>query len=330
MKAFNQTDAAYEQRLRDLEVRSTEIGQIVTLPGTPATIDEWHAAIKQRQQPSPRVVTKLQQLWDEHDYQGLAHLLQFTPAKYSVVRQPVSVVTSHRPISRLLSAQIYELTPGTATHALIFLHGGGLVNGTAERNADWLQYLLTQLGSDWLIVNVDYPLITQITLPTLLAEITQVSAVVQQWLPNVKLYLAGDSSGAALAMQTGAANRPLINGQVLIYPQWQFGGSTQPKHPLALPLLNDFNRMLNVQTALINQQIAAPLSWQLDATMPTLIIKAEHDIFNADLATRITGQQPQLQVTAFQGLMHGFIDYFGVLPQAQVAAMLVSEWLQQQ
>lgn len=332
MKVVIKSDCEYEQRLSALQATETDKGRMIGFAAPTSVFDEWHAEIKQRQQASPRVEAKLQQLWGAQDYRGLASLLQFTPAKYSVVRHPVTVEQRKQQLNDLVQVTTYTLTAPSITHVLVYIHGGGLVNGTAERNADWLQALLGQLGSNWAIVNIDYPLITQTDLPTLLAAVVPIASQVAQWYPTARLYLAGDSSGATLAMYTRDQNPALISGQILIYPQWQFGGTIKSNQSNALPYLADFNRMLNVQTALINQQIAKPIKMQLNNTLPTLIIKAEYDAFNDDLRDQIASVKlpnEKVAITTFKGMFHGFIDYFGHLPQAESALNEIKAWLTQ-
>lgn len=333
MKVVVKSDCEYNQRLAALQVTVTDMGRIIGFAEPSPEFDEWHVEIKQRQQVSPRVEAKLQQLWAEQDYRGLASLLQFTPAKYSLVRQPVMVEKQKQKLNALVHATTYTLTTAPIAHVLVYIHGGGLVNGTAERNAEWLQALLGQLGPNWAIVNIDYPLITQTSLATLLDAIAPVTKLVAQWYPTARLYLAGDSSGATLAMYIRNQNPALISGQILIYPQWQLGGTVPTNQSDALPYLADFKRMLNVQTALLNQQIDQPVKLQLNVEIPTLIIKAEYDTFNEDLAAQMAlAKLPneRFSITTFKGMFHGFIDYFGHLPQAESALNEIKTWLTQQ
>ncbi|MCM0599424.1 alpha/beta hydrolase [Periweissella fabalis] len=332
MKPSSILDSEYQKRYHSLKINKTNLGYTIGLDKLASSMDAWHVEIKQNQQISKRVEVRLNQLWEEQDYLGLAHLMQFTPDKYSIVRSPVSVLHNTRMINKDLSASIYTLSPQPIKRVLIFIHGGGLINGSTKRATDWLHKLLSQLGDGWAIVNVEYPLITQLKINLLLDALVPMCEIIHQWYPTAKLYIAGDSSGAGLAMHVVRQNTSIISGQILIYPQCQFGGANQVNAASEISFLTDFKRMLNVQTALINQQVNKTFTWDINLNIPTLIIKAEYDIFNATLAARLEPIEQSaelLRIDTFQGMFHGFMDYFGILPQAEFATYQISAWLMQ-
>lgn len=343
---FKPTESQYQQKFDWLRTnRQTTINWAYPVVTSHQTIDTWQLAVKNIQPRSARVEKKLNALWSNQDYLGLAYLMQFTPKKYSCPRlAPLPEIKNGQVVlADELSAEIYQHADAQKIkHILIYFHGGGLLNGSSNRVADFLQYCCQQLGPTWAIISIDYPYVSEIGLSMLITTCQQAIIDINYKFKASEMFLAGDSSGAFLISQLqalidGTNKQSNIAGQILIYPQLEIATISNSQIEKMTPINNtlrqlyqDFAQLINIQTAIVGtQKQQLPL-----VACPTLIIQAQHDIFNYQVATLLE-QLPQkssqqLQIGTFAGMLHGFIDYFGYLPQAQLAADEIVLWLQQQ
>lgn len=296
-------------------------------------LDPWLLELQSVKERSRRVKAKLTTLWQNNDFKTLARLMQFTPVKYS--QQLLNQETTITPTliefdSKLISAQQYSKGQPQNKKVVVYLHGGGLIGGSSARASDWLQWVSASLGNDWVIINFDYPLLDTASLDEIIALLTTEIANYMDNVHATSIWLAGDSTGAYLATTIGTKIKLSIDGYILFYPQIILGAVTRQlatiglssKDQTMLTVKNsDFNELLAVQTALLGlkdgEKLFAPL-----VNAPTILFTAEFDSFNDEIATygHKLKQQVALQTIEFAGLTHGFMDYFGKLPQAQIAA----------
>lgn len=288
-------------------------------------VDTWQQLLRHSPKPSPRVLNKLTALWQAGAYVELARFMQFTPTKFSRSLTAQEALSSVKIINDKITATIYTVDDAPIEHVIAYFHGGGLLSGSALRNADWLQYCVSQLGAGWAILNLDYPYITELSLADLISQLSQ---AVITWISDMKtvdLILAGDSSGGYLATQVAAnlhqqAHEINLAGVGLIYPQIMIA----PTGNKTAEFMLTFNQLITIQAALIKQAPVAPIF-----VGPMLVIRAQFDAFNPQINTYLNQQHSALTVVTFNGMQHGFIDYFGYLPQAQLAADELITWVKQ-
>jgi len=118
--------------------------------------------------------------------------------------------------------------------AILHIHGGGMVVGTADRAVADKPYLAVE--HDCVVVSVDYRLAPETPFPgpqedNYAALLWLVDNAASLGVDPAKMVVMGESAGgglaAALALMVRDRGGPKLGGQVLIYPMldWRTGGS---------------------------------------------------------------------------------------------------------
>lgn len=130
--------------------------------------------------------------------------------------------------------------------AVLHVHGGGMVIGTADSAAADKPHLA--LAHDCLVVSVDYRLAPETPFPgpqedNYAALLWLVQNAAELGVDPSRIVILGESAGgglaAAVALMARDRGGPAIAGQVLIYPMldWRTGG---PEDPYGNPVTGEF------------------------------------------------------------------------------------------
>jgi acetyl esterase len=218
---------------------------------------------------------------------------------------------------------------------LIYLHGGGFMQGSLNAWDHFLRDLVRQSGVA--VMSVDYRLSPEVKFPVAFEETVAMirlmaSKSAKQGIDPRRLAVGGDSAGANLALAAALALRDadekLLSFQLLIYgvysadvesPSWQrFGqgaglSQTQFRWILETYLENPAQQ---------RDWRAAPLLADLKGLPPAHLIVGSLDPLQDDsnnLAAKLKAAGVPSNLTIYQGINHGFIRYGRLIRTARHA-----------
>jgi acetyl esterase len=223
--------------------------------------------------------------------------------------------------------------------ALLYLHGGGWVIGSA-RSFDPFSRALAN-ATAWIIATADYRLAPEHPFPAPLED----AWAALQWLAGEelapRLAVGGDSAGGNLAIvcsrRARDAGAPHVDRMVLLNPV------TDPRMDSdSYARLGDGSYGLSAEAmAWFWEQYlqghdpedpdVAPARWTDVAGLPsTLILTASHDPLRdeaEDFGHRLAAAGVGVQVERMQGVLHGFGRQLAVTPVARHALSRIAAWL---
>lgn len=225
---------------------------------------------------------------------------------------------------------------------LVYLHGGGWVIGTLETFDGVCRSLANRTGMT--VVAVDYRLAPEHPHPAAIEDIE----LVLQWLANGEavdvakagpLVLAGDSAGGNLTATTCLRARdtgsPRIDAQVLVYPITDATMSTPSMKQFGKGLYLTAEAMQWYWDCYIGKQVtteheASVLHRSLDGLPPTLVLTAEFDPLRDEgeaFASRMIEAGTTVRLKRFNGMIHGFFRFSGLMDAAEEATDLIGDFL---
>ena len=223
--------------------------------------------------------------------------------------------------------------------ALLYLHGGGWVIGTAQSFDPFSRALANATG--WLVATANYRLAPEHPFP---APVEDAWAALQ-WLAGKelapRLAVGGDSAGGNLALVAARrardAGAPQVDRVVLLNPV------TDPRMDS-----ESYRELGDGSYGLSGEAMAwfweqylqghdpddpdvAPARWQELAGLPqTLILTASHDPLRdegEDFGHRLAAAGVGVQGERMQGVLHGFGRQLAVTPVARHALSRIAAWL---
>jgi acetyl esterase len=236
---------------------------------------------------------------------------------------------------------------GGLAPCLVFFHGGGWVIGNLDSH-DVVCRTLAHEGQ-LMVIAVDYRLSPEHKFPAAVED----SIAATEWISKnaadlgvdaSRLMVGGDSAGGNLAAVGAIHARdtggPKLAGQVLIYPGTDFR-MTHPSHrePETSILLTHSvirwfaDHYLN-SSADIDDWRASPARVEnLAGLPPAYVLTAGADPLRDEgdeFAKRLKDAGVPVTYRTFPGQFHGFFTMGKLLPQANVAAREIGEWLKAQ
>ncbi len=241
---------------------------------------------------------------------------------------------------------------------LLYIHGGGFLGGSVFVSENACRYIAEQ--ADCTVAVIDYSLAPEVKCPK---QIEQIYFCLEYFYENAyryqvdpgKIFIAGDSAGgnmaAVVAQQAVRKRRELLAGEILIYAKLLF-----------LDKMEGFERDLgqfhlcreeeqyrtciskigsheaNIEDSYIylgtsvkpESPIASPMLGEVKNLPKTLMIQAEYDglRLEGEHYAEILGKA-DVDVTylCYGGMIHGFFDLLGLLPQSEAAAMEIAQFL---
>jgi len=226
---------------------------------------------------------------------------------------------------------------------LVFYHGGGWVIGDLYTH-DVVCRKLAHEG-ELMVISIDYRLAPEHKFPAAVDDaITAVKWVAanatELGIDATRLMVGGDSAGGNLAAVVALAARdgdgPKLAGQVLIYPATDFA-MTHPSHrePETSILLThsviQWFKNHYLGDADVNDWRASPARAKTLAGLPpTYLLTAGADPLRDEgdeYAKRLKDAGVPVTYRTFPGQFHGFFTMGKLLPQANVAAREIGDWL---
>lgn len=227
---------------------------------------------------------------------------------------------------------------------LMFFHGGGFVLGGLESYDPVCRRLCSR--SEHVVVSVDYRLAPEHKFPAAVEDCHAAALWAAENAsqlngdPN-KLSVAGDSAGGNLSAVVALRAReagPDLTAQALIYPvTYQVGPDTVSRKEngegyfltrddMAYFGKNYFESIEDAQSVEASPANAEDLS----GLPPALVITAEYDPLRdegEDYAESLEEAGVPTTATRYDGMIHGFLNFYGVTERSDEVATQVSDWL---
>jgi acetyl esterase len=265
--------------------------------------------------------------------EALGDLSGAGPALHSVRGDTIAADDGYNIPVRVYSAS--ENTRGV----IVYFHGGGWVIGSVDQY-DALSRRLAEVTNCGVVVP-DYRLAPEYPYPYAARDAWDVTNWASASWPTEPLIVAGDSAGgnlaAVVAQRAVAEAGPPLVLQILIYPVTNYDVNTDtyldPANQLLLgrdTMIWFWNHYTPDPATRLNPDVS-PLQGDPSGTPPALVLLAEYDVLRAEgeaYAALMADRGTTVQLTIFEGQMHGFFQLINVLPGAEQALRAIVEHVQ--
>jgi acetyl esterase len=227
---------------------------------------------------------------------------------------------------------------------LIFFHGGGFVLGDINTHDPICRELCD--GAGCVVMSVEYRLAPENKFPAA----TDDALAATRWAAEHASYMdaysermavAGDSAGGTLSAVTALRIRdqggPYICGQLLIYPATDFykpGTPSLRENSGYFITIEDMEwfmgHYLNDESEADNPYAFPMRAEDLSNLPPALVITGECDPLRDEgemYAARLKSAGVPVTLTRYEGMIHGFLNFVGVLDQSREAISEACSWL---
>jgi acetyl esterase len=240
-----------------------------------------------------------------------------------------------------IKARLYHPAPGDVLPLLVFMHGGGWVIGTLDSHDGLCRMLARESGCA--VLALDYRLAPEHPFPAplddCLAAIADLPRRASEWGVRATGYaVAGDSAGGNLAAAVALALRGKPNApaaQILFYPVLDADFTTPSYLANAQSAFLTTDMMRFFWKAYIGDAepaaLAAPLRAEDLSGLPAtvLIVAANDPLYDEGIAyaQRLRAAGVPTDLHDFGGAIHGFANFFGTAPCADLAITIAASAL---
>jgi acetyl esterase len=228
-----------------------------------------------------------------------------------------------------IPVRVYSASANTRG-VIVYFHGGGWVIGSVEQY-DTLSRRLAA-ATNCVVVSPDYRLAPEYPYPYAVRDAWDATNWAAASWPDEPLIVAGDSAGgnlaAVVAQRAVVETGPPLALQILIYPVTGYDVNTVSYLDPANQLLLDRDTMIwfwdhyTPDPAVRVNPDVSPLQGDPAGTPPALVLLPEHDVLRDEgeaYAALMADRGVPVQLTIFEGQMHGFFQLINVLPGAEQA-----------
>ena len=232
-----------------------------------------------------------------------------------------------------LRARVYRPEGQGPFPTVVFFHGGGWVIGDLETHDNMARHICRD--GEAVVVSVDYRLAPEHPFPAAaddaIASARWIAANRDRFGGDDRLGLAGDSAGgnlAAVVAQTLHAEGTPVTAQLLIYPAVDAEGEYPSRvenargYFLEQPTMDWFYGHYAGAWEDTKDPRLAPLHADLTGQPPAVVVTAEFDPLRDEgeaYGEALKSAGVHVDVTRYDGLIHGFFDMGTVSPAAQAA-----------
>ena len=230
-----------------------------------------------------------------------------------------------------IAARLYSANTTGRKAALIYFHGGGFVVGNLETHDAVCRSLAGESGA--VVIAVDYALAPENRFPAAVedayaATLWIVENAGRLGLDGQRISVGGDSAGGTLAIVTAMrcrdAGGPALRSQVLFYPVTDLSSfdtesyrSLSEGYGLSRAAMIWFGAQYLPSADFAQHPEASPLlATDFKGLPPALLITAEFDPLRDEgeaYARRLEGAGVPVQLSRYDGMIHGFVAMRGVV-----------------
>jgi acetyl esterase len=247
-----------------------------------------------------------------------------------------SVQDMELPISEgSIPVRVYT-PPGSGPFPLlVYFHGGGWVIGSIATHDAVARALAARGGC--VTISVNYRLAPEDPFPAAVEDAyAAVAWAAQEALTlngdSRRIAVAGDSAGgnlaAVIAIMARERRGPALTAQVLIYPVTDLSNFSTSSYEMFAEEGHGLNRSDMAwfrehylsTSDICNDPMASPLlNEDLSGLPPAIVVTAEFDVLRDEgeaYAARLEAAGVQVVWKRYNGMMHGFVNLFGLVPRA--------------
>ncbi|MGW3497066.1 alpha/beta hydrolase [Streptomyces sp. NPDC001020] len=227
--------------------------------------------------------------------------------------------------------RIYSASDAAPSMAIVYFHGGGFAAGDIDTHDKITRRLSVATGA--VVVSVDYRLAPEHPFPAGLQDSYDSLLWTSANYPDVPLLVAGDSAGgtlaACVALRARDEDGPALAGQVLIYPVIDDDVDTETMRAYATGFVLTRADMVTYNDWYLSRKAdradpyAMPgFATSLEDLPPAVIATAGFDPLRSaqeEYAERLRQAGVRVMLQSHPTLIHGWVDYFPVVPAAQRA-----------
>ncbi len=231
---------------------------------------------------------------------------------------------------------------------LLFLHGGGWVIGSIATHDRVCRHLANAARA--VVASLDYRLAPEHPFPAAVED----AIAAHRWAADEAaalgadprlLFVAGDSAGGNLAAVTALAARDAaaageerpLKGQILLYPAVDLAGDYPSRARFAEGYFLETATMRWFVDRYVPDE-AARTDWRVSplraadhaGLAPAMVLTAGLDPLRdegAAYARRLTQAGVDVDETCYEGVIHGFLNMGGLVPEARQALDEVASWI---
>jgi acetyl esterase/lipase len=264
---------------------------------------------------------------------GLAELLLLSgpPPEMAAVEELALAAAGRNIPARLYTPRA---ATGTASPALIYVHGGGLVAGTLDTHDGIARALAAAAGCR--VVAIGYRLAPEHPFPAGLDDTLAAIRYCREFAGRLgmdprRLGICGESAdgtlSAAACQALARSGGTGLKLQVLLCPILDYGGTSASRREFArgylveeATLQDDLRHCLTAGLAATDERISPLRASDLSGLPPTIIHTAEYDPLRDEAWAyyeRLERCGSALSYTCHPGMIHLFYGLGGVIPQAR-------------
>lgn len=263
-------------------------------------------------------------------------------------RQPVFKIIDST-IPPAIKIRIYKPSDSAKLPIIVFYHGGGWIVGNINTHDFICRNLAVRSSS--IVVSVDYRLAPESKFPAAVNDAYEALLWVSKNALQLdgdpdRIIVAGDSAGGNLAIVVCLVSRdrngPKIAYQIPMYPATNMAQLNTESYKcfregyyLTKPVIEAVIPMyVSDKKDLENPYVSPLLATDFKDLPPALAITAQFDPLRDEgeaYARKLMDAGIPAKVRRFDGVIHGFISFGGILPQAndainEMAAELTYKW----
>ncbi len=231
---------------------------------------------------------------------------------------------------------------------ILFFHGGGWVLFDLDAYDPICSHLCALSGC--VVVSVDYRRSPEYKFPAATDDCLAATKWVSGKIATLhgdpgRIFLAGDSAGGNLAAVTAMRifnqGGPAIKGQILIYPVTDY---YKPEKNSFFEFANGYSltkdaliwfwdKYLNSEEDSGNPYVSPLRATSLSGLPSSIVIVSGYDPLRDEAiayAKRLEQEGVNVCLSVYEGMIHGFVSYLGILKQAKSAIEEISGWVKQQ
>ena len=244
-------------------------------------------------------------------------------------------------------ARVYFPDSGEAPYpVVVYFHGGGWVFGDLDTHDSLCREIANR--SACVVLSVAYRRAPEHKFPEALEDclgalrwVADPKVTERLELDPTRVVLAGDSAGATMATVVAIQSRdeagPRVSGQILLWPVTAYlpDNPSYRENAEGMGLEGSFmpwmwEQYLRSPEDAKDPRVAPLLTEDLSGLPPALVITAECDILRDEgeqYAHRLQQAGVTVHLTRYPGMIHGFIDYRGIVDDGWKALDEIGEWL---